>query len=123
MRRMHVVEGRSVSEAVEWTARWAWIPDAGHERQGLPDRVRRRLVEALGDGDTRLDGVARSLGLSAPALQRRLRETGASYEALVRDARRQLFMLCLDAGGRSVDEIAVLLGFPDPRGFHLAFRR
>lgn len=89
----------------------------------LCDHVRRRLVETLGDGDASLDGVARSLGISIHALHRGLREAGTSFEGLIGATRRQLSVPCVDLGGRSVDEIAFLFGFPDSSGAYWLFHR
>lgn len=89
----------------------------------LSDHVHRRLMETLGDGDATVGGVARSLGMGVPALQRGLREAGTSFGRLIGDVRRQLAVPCGATGARSVDEIAVLFGFTDPGGAYWVFHR
>jgi AraC-like DNA-binding protein len=85
------------------------------------DEVRESIRLGLERGDVRVSMTATSLGLSVRTLQRRLGELGASYTALVDDARRDLAMQLV--GHRSTAEITVLLGFSNPGAFFRAFRR
>lgn len=88
----------------------------------LPDRVRAFVADRLPDGGATLEAAARSLGMSARTLQRRLRAEGASFEDLVDAARRARAMVYLDAHV-SIGEVAYLLGYAEPSVFHRAFKR
>jgi AraC-like DNA-binding protein len=85
------------------------------------DDVRETVRRALERGDAQVGKAAAALGLSVRTLQRRLGELGASYTALVDDARRDLALQLV--GRRSTNEIAELLGFSNPGAFFRAFRR
>lgn len=88
----------------------------------VSDDVRAAAHAALTAGDCTVEGTARVLGLSTRTLQRRLREEGTSFSALVDALRRELAMEHLDRGA-SIPEIAWLLGYADPTVFQHAFRR
>jgi AraC-like DNA-binding protein len=70
-----------------------------------------------------MDAVARKLAISVATLRRRLTEEGASYSGIVDEARRELAIGYLGVRGRSVGEVAFLLGFADVASFHRAFKR
>lgn len=93
----------------------------------LPDdarastRVSRWLVGNLVTANIRV--AAAHLGLSERSLQRRLREEGTAFEALLEAARRQEAMRLLADDRLAVAEIAFLLGFSEASAFHRAFKR
>ncbi len=89
----------------------------------LPDRVRRAIAVALGDGQVDLLGVADGLATSGRTLQRRLAERDTSFEQLLDEVRHQLALVYLNAGGHRADELAAMLGFAERSPFHRAFRR
>ncbi|HEX3595912.1 MAG TPA: AraC family transcriptional regulator [Polyangiaceae bacterium] len=92
-------------------------------RQGsMLDRVRAVLAERL-TGDASPAAVAAALGTSVRSLQRRLRDQGFSYVALLNETRRQLATAYLLEERYSVTEIAFQLGFDDASAFARAFRR
>jgi AraC-like DNA-binding protein len=84
--------------------------------------VRLAIAEALTEGDAGADAVARRLGTSVRSLQRRLRQDGVSYRALL-DAVRRLRALELVRAGTPLAEVADRLAFSDARAFRRAFRR
>jgi len=88
----------------------------------LNDRLRAALVEALPSGRTAVADVAPRLGLSTRSLQRKLRETGTSYQSELQDVRKQLAMSFLQNTTHSCAEIAFLLGYCDPNSFFRAFQ-
>jgi AraC-like DNA-binding protein len=74
-------------------------------------------------GHSGADQVARRLAVSLRTLHRRLAEEGTSHGELVDDVRREQAMLHLASNRFSIGEIAFLLGFAHPNGFHKAFKR
>lgn len=94
-----------------------------HVRGGpLLLRVRHLLVGE--DGRFRTAGeVARAAGLSERTLKRRLAECGASYSALLEEARRERATRLLASDALSVEEVADRLGYSDAANFTRAFRR
>ena len=90
---------------------------------GHAARLREFLTSsALGEPPP-MDVVARSLGISARSLRRRLDEEGFSYTILLNEARATLAKRMLDDPHRSIYEAAYAMGFSDPSAFHRAFKR
>jgi AraC-like DNA-binding protein len=87
------------------------------------DKVREEIDRALRAGETRVNVVARHLGVSPRTLRRRLQGEGTGYAELLDDARRELALAELRAQHRSIAEIATLLGFSRIPSFYRAFRR
>jgi AraC-like DNA-binding protein len=88
----------------------------------ISEGVQRLVRRSLGREEIDLPIVAKKLGMSARALQRRLSEEGASFASILDDARRELACEAL-SGGAPISEVAPRLGFADRRSFHRAFRR
>lgn len=98
------------------------------ERLGPTSDVSRRAAVAVGLAIQRgtvvdLGAVAKTLDLSARALQRRLAAEGRTFRALVDDARRELGKQHLADPGQSLAQVALLLGFSEQAAFHRAFVR
>jgi AraC-like DNA-binding protein len=89
----------------------------------IRDRVRRLLWSSLSDGVPDLDDVARRLGMSARTLQRRLRDEGTTFAAVLTGFRQDMARPLLRDGRLAVSEVAFLLGYEDPSSFQRAFRR
>lgn len=89
----------------------------------LRDEVRHALATRMTAGDMSIDAVARRLVIAPRTLQRRLAQTGTSFDALREDARKRAAELYLSDATLSTTEIAYLLGYSEPTGFHRAFRR
>jgi AraC-like DNA-binding protein len=93
----------------------------------LPDdaqvktRVSRWLVGNLATAT--IGAAAAQLGLSERSLQRRLREEGTAFEALLDQARKREAQRLLAEDRLAVGEIAFLLGFSEASAFHRAFKR
>jgi AraC-like DNA-binding protein len=83
--------------------------------------VRERLADSL-QALPSLDEVARSLGMSARTLHRRLSEEGSSYRAVLEGVRRKLAVARLERSGDSVARIASDLGYAEPSAFFRAFQ-
>jgi AraC-like DNA-binding protein len=87
------------------------------------ERVRELLLE--NGAQTRIDmnAVARSLGLSARSLRRRLCDEGISYNSIAEGALATLAKQLLADQARSIQETAYTMGFSDPSAFYRAFKR
>jgi AraC-like DNA-binding protein len=98
------------------------LASIGTERS-LRERVRRALWSELSERTPTLEGVARSLGVSARTLQRQLRQEGVSFAKLLAELRREMAPSLLRDGQHGVSEVAFLLGYEDPSAFRRAFQR
>jgi AraC-like DNA-binding protein len=85
--------------------------------------VRRAVGESLRDGDPTLTQVARKLEMGPRTLQRRLKEYGMDFKALVDDTRRRFSLNYLRDRKHSLTEIAYLLGYSEVSAFNRAFKR
>lgn len=70
-----------------------------------------------------VDDVADQLHCSARTLRRRLKESGHSYKLIVDDVKESIAKQLLQSSKRSVEEIALDLGFCDPNSFYRAFKK
>jgi len=82
-----------------------------------------KIVEKLPDGAPGQQQIAAALHVSNRTLQRKLRQENTSFKELLKDTRMQLAHKYLRSPGRSVVEIAYLLGFSEPSTFSRAFKR
>jgi AraC-like DNA-binding protein len=85
--------------------------------------VRQRLAASMEGGGLGMAELARSLGISARSLQRRLSAEGTRYNDLQDEVRRQFAEQYLQRPALAVSEVAYLVGFNDPSAFFKAFRR
>lgn len=92
-------------------------------RPRLADRVRQLLEADLSEGPPSQAEVAKALGMSARTLQRKLTEEEASFSDLLDEVRRARALALLEEPALSVQEVAYLLGYSEPRAFHRTFRR
>jgi AraC-like DNA-binding protein len=98
------------------------VTDLGEART-IRMRVRRALWSQLSEGVPALDRIARSLGMSERTLQRRLREEGTTFAAVLAELRHDLAEPLLRDGRLAVSEVAFLLGYEDAGSLHRVFRR
>jgi len=83
----------------------------------------RRLVHALlASGRCTADEVARHLGVDRRTVHRRLAAEGESFSSVVEAVRAQMVTRHLQAGERTITDLARLLGFDDPSAFSRWFR-
>ncbi|HEX4341516.1 MAG TPA: AraC family transcriptional regulator [Polyangiaceae bacterium] len=87
------------------------------------ERVRELLIERGAANRTDMNAVARSLGLSARSLRRRLYDEGVSYNSIAEGALATLAKQLLADEARSIQETAYTMGFSDPSAFYRAFKR
>lgn len=69
------------------------------------------------------DAFAASMNISERTLRRRLKESGASFAAILDQERRRCVMAMLRNGERSFGEVAEACGFADARSLRRAFKR
>jgi len=89
----------------------------------LSARVRRMLVEELGQTTPTADSVARALALSRRTLTRRLGEERTSFRAIMDDVRAELSRALLQDRSLSIADVAFFLQYSEPAAFHRSFRR
>jgi len=97
--------------------------DLGHDRSDLERALRIRLRSALPEGNGSAAAMARALGMSERTLQRRLEETGRTFQGVVEDFRHEEALRLLDDARLSLAQIALRLGFSEQSSFTRAFRR
>jgi AraC-like DNA-binding protein len=89
----------------------------------LGARVRRILVDGLGQMTLTADSVARTLSMSRRSLTRHLAEEGTSFRALLDDVRAELSRALLQDRTLSIADVAFFLQYSEPAAFHRSFRR
>jgi len=87
------------------------------------DRVRRAAWVNLSEGTPTLRDTARTLGVSARTLQRRLSNEHTTFAQLVDSLRHDMAHRLLQDRSHAIYEVAFLLGYSDTSTFHRAFRR
>jgi AraC-like DNA-binding protein len=89
----------------------------------VQDLVENEVQKLLPQGKSQKHRVARSLGLSARTLSRRLAQEGTTYEDVVDRLRRSLAVQYIKDPGLSVAQMAWLLGYEGASSFSHAYRR
>jgi AraC-like DNA-binding protein len=85
--------------------------------------IRLALREQLADGSPKLEVVAKRVAMSTRTLQRRLRDAGTSFVALVEQERQAAATAYLRDPNLAVTDIAFLLGYSEASAFVRAFKR
>jgi len=86
-------------------------------------RTNAEIASRIGRGSLAIEDIARSLGTSARSLQRGLAAEGASFAAMVEDARRVMAEALVTRKDLTIEQIAAMLGYESLRGFDRAFKR
>jgi AraC-like DNA-binding protein len=89
----------------------------------MSTRVRRLLVEHLGQSVLTLDAVASALAVSRRTLTRRLAEEDESFRHILDAVRRDFARALLQDRSLSIGDIAFFLQYSAPAAFHRSFRR
>ncbi|CAH0314891.1 putative HTH-type transcriptional regulator Rv1395 [Massilia sp. Bi118] len=92
------------------------------ERHGIVAQVRAAVIRNLANDRVRLASIAAELGLSSRTLQRKLADSGASFQQVLDAARYALAQDYLRQRGLSLADIAFLLGYQEQSAFTHAFR-
>jgi AraC-like DNA-binding protein len=100
---------------------------AARERRAVSGTLRasveNEVQRSLSHGKVSKQNVARSLGLSARSLARRLAEEGTNYEEVVDQLRRSLALQYVKDPTISLKEMTWLLGYGEQTCFSHAFKR
>ena len=88
----------------------------------LSDRIRRLVLNHLGQPWPTLAAMARELQLPERTLQRRLAEEGLTYQELL-DGIRQAYYSAWTEQERPAGELSAVLGYSSPAAFYRARRR
>ncbi|MDX6462998.1 MAG: hypothetical protein QOE55_6695 [Acidobacteriaceae bacterium] len=84
--------------------------------------VRQAIQDRLTGQRPSIDAISQVLHVSPRTLQRRLQESGSSFQRLLDEARHQMARYYLSNSALELNEAAYLLGFEDPNSFGRAFR-
>ncbi len=95
---------------------------ARHASNSVGDQVKQTLRQLLAGKRPTLQDVAQELGLSARTLQRRLTDSGITFQQVVEETRRELARHYLKQRAVELNEAAFLLGFADANSFFRAFQ-
>jgi AraC-like DNA-binding protein len=88
----------------------------------LIELVRRAIQDRLAGQRPSIDTISQVLHMSPRTLQRRLQESGSSFQRVLDQARHQMARYYLSHSVLELNEAAYLLGFEDPNSFGRAFR-
>jgi AraC-like DNA-binding protein len=86
-------------------------------------RLKAFLFPRISEELPSMEDAAKTLGMSARTLQRALQSEGTTYQDVFDDVRRDVALDHLRDPGRTVSEIAFLLGFVEVGAFTRAFKR
>jgi AraC-like DNA-binding protein len=93
------------------------------QRLDLYIEVRTAIKDCLLKQSATQENVAQQLNLTIRNLQRRLKEVGITYQAILDDSREALALGLIKDLGLPLYEISFLVGFTEPSAFYKAFRR
>ncbi len=94
-----------------------------YEKNDIVNQVRGSIIDWLPSGVPSQESIAQSLHQSPRSLQRKLSAQGLTYKQLLEEIRSELARQYLKEPGRSVSEVAYLLGFTEPSNFARSFKR
>lgn len=92
------------------------------EEDSFMELVRRTIQDRLAGHRPSIDAISQTLHMSPRTLQRRLKESGSSFQRVLDEARHQMARYYLSNSVLELNEAAYLLGFEDPNSFGRAFR-
>jgi len=85
--------------------------------------VHSAIDTSLRQGDATLNSTARALLLSGRTLQRHLGRMGTSYSEMLADVRLKMACRLLAKSGKSLSDIAKMLGYTNASSFSRSFSR
>jgi len=97
--------------------------DALPDPNAFDKAVQQLLVRLLPDGEVSVDKVAQAMHQSTRTLQRRLADSGMTWQQLLDRTREQLARQYLGDRALSLAEIALLLGYSEQSAFTRSFKR
>ncbi|AYV24077.1 AraC family transcriptional regulator [Vibrio mediterranei] len=90
-------------------------------KQNVVDHVKKVLLDALPQGQSSIDYVARELAMSKRTLQRKLSHENLTFQELLQEVRQSLAKDYLIKSELPVSEISFLLGFQECNSFIRAY--
>ncbi|MED5239321.1 MAG: AraC family transcriptional regulator [Pseudomonadota bacterium] len=94
-----------------------------HARDNLLDQVRLEIQKCFQQGVPQLEPIADELGVKPWTLRRQLRAENTDFSSLLEEERRRLACDWLLHSQRSVNQIALDLGYSEQSAFNRAFKR
>jgi AraC-like DNA-binding protein len=88
----------------------------------LSVRVKATLIDLLPTGRSSADDVCDAIGISRSTLQRRLKDEGLAFQAVLDDLRREIALRYITKSTLRADEIAAYVGYHDANSFSRRFR-
>ncbi|PUA16696.1 AraC family transcriptional regulator [Glaciimonas sp. PCH181] len=92
-------------------------------RDSLNAKIRHHLRRTALTEWPDFDTLSRQLHSTSSTLRRKLHQEGQSYQSIKDNLRRDLAINHLSGSRKSIEDIAVQLGFADPSAFHRAFKK
>lgn len=92
------------------------------EEDSFLELVRRTIQDKLAGHLPSIDAISQALHMGPRTLQRRLQDSGSSFQRILDEARHQMARYYLSNSALELNEAAYLLGFEDPNSFGRAFR-
>lgn len=92
------------------------------EQSSFTELVRGAIQKSLTGQRPSIEGIARGLHISSRTLQRRLQDSGSSFQRVLDEARHQMARYYLGSSVLELNEAAYLLGYEDANSFIRAFR-
>ena len=92
------------------------------KQQSFPEQVRLAIQKKLAGQRPKMQDVAKDLHISSRTLQRRLQESGHSFQQVLEEARHELARHYLTHSSLELNETAYLLGYEEANSFVRAFR-
>lgn len=92
------------------------------EEDSFLELVRRTIQDELTGHRPSIDAISKALHLGPRTLQRKLQESGSSFQRVLDESRHQMARYYLSNSALELNEAAYLLGFEDPNSFGRAFR-
>ena len=93
------------------------------DRSDIIMQVKAKLIELLSSGEVSEETIAVAIHISHRTMQRKHREAGTTYMALLDETRRELASQYVQNSRLSLNEITFLLGFSALSNFSRAFKR
>ena len=86
-------------------------------------KVRRVIMKQSMNIQPSLSGISEILNISPRSLQRKLKEEGEPFQAIVTDIQQQRAINLLQQTQLNISEVAYTLGYAEPSAFRRAFKR
>jgi AraC-like DNA-binding protein len=93
------------------------------DKQPLPIQAKNVIRGLILEGVPRKDIVSKRLGLTERTFQRKLQQYDCSYQQLLDEVRLEQAKELLTQTELSAQDIAIRLGFSEPRSFHRSFKK